>query len=305
MNIKKKILVGFTVLLSVFLGWYFLIKQSDYTIHFKVQAARATVQQGIKEWTAIREQKEGVKYVLTQKSGLSEVSYTLTQGEKQLIYDWEVISKNDSVVTVNVGISDTKQSWYNKLTVPFFETDFKKEQLEKITDFKKGLDEHLKKFKVKIEGPGNSDEEFVAYISLKSVMQEKAQTMIANDAIITGFLYSNKIKITGRPYVEVTNWDQEKETLEFNYCFPIAKNTKIIPDAVVKFKTLPVIKGLKATYYGNFRTSDRAWFALQDYAERNNLQLEHRVLEHFLANPFNGGEELEWETKVIIPFQKK
>ncbi len=66
-----------------------------------------------------------------------------------------------------------------------------------------------------------------------------------------------------------------------------------------------MIKGLKATYYGNFRTSDRAWFALQDYAERNNLQLEHRVLEHFLANPFNGGEELEWETKVIIPFQKK
>jgi effector-binding domain-containing protein len=305
MSIKKKIWIGCSVFFTAFLGWYFLIKQSDYTIHFKVQAARATVHQGIKEWAASREQKEGVKYVLTQKSGLSQVSYTLTQGQKQVVYDWEVVSKNDSVVSVNVGITDINQSWYNKLTVPFFETDFKKEQLEKITDFKKGLDTHLKNFKVKIEGPGNSNEEFVAYIALKSVIQEKAQTMIANDAIITGFLYTNKIKITGRPYVEVTNWDQEKETLEFNYCFPVAKNTKIIPHAIVKFKTLPVIKGLKATYYGNFRTSDRAWFALQDYAERNNLQLEHRVLEHFLANPFNGGDELKWETKVIIPFQNK
>lgn len=305
MSIKKKILVGCTVLLAVFLGWYFLIKQSDYTIHFKVKAARATVIQGLAEWTAIQQQKGNAKYELTQKTSRSALTYTLTQGEKKMIYDWEFSSINDSIVKVSVAISDSKNSFYNKITVPFFETDFKKEQLEKITDFKKGLDEHLKKFKVKIEGPENSDQEFVAYISLKSVMQEKAQTMIANDAIITGFLYTNNIKIIGRPYVEVTKWDQEKETLEFNYCFPIAKNTKIILDAVVKFKTLPVIKGLKATYYGNFRTSDRAWFALQDYAERNNLQLEHRVLEHFLANPFNGGEELEWETKVIIPFQKK
>lgn len=305
MSIKKKILVGCTVLLAVFLGCYFLIKQSDYTIHFKVKAARATVIQGLAEWTVIQQQKGNAKYELTQKTSRSALTYTLTQGEKKMIYDWKFSSINDSIVKVSVAISDSKHSFYNKITVPFFETDFKKEQLGKITDFKKGLEAHLKNFKVKIEGTGNSDEEFVAYVALKSVMQEKAQTMIANDATITGFLYTNNIKITGRPYVEVTNWNQEKETLEFNYCFPVAKNTKIIPDAVVKFKTLPVIKGLKATYYGNFRTSDRAWFTLQDYAERNGITLENKILEHFMANPFNGGDELEWETKVIIPFQKK
>ena len=78
-----------------------------------------------------------------------------------------------------------------------------------------------------------------------------------------------------------------------------------VPDAKVKFKAIPSIKGLKATYYGNFRTSDRAWFALIDYAKRNQINLENRVLENFLANPFNGGNELEWETKIIIPFASK
>jgi effector-binding domain-containing protein len=62
---------------------------------------------------------------------------------------------------------------------------------------------------------------------------------------------------------------------------------------------------LKATYYGNFRTSDRAWFALMDHAKKHNLKLENKVLEHFLSNPFNGGEELQWETKIIIPFASK
>jgi effector-binding domain-containing protein len=41
--------------------------------------------------------------------------------------------------------------------------------------------------------------------------------------------------------------------------------TKLIDNAVVKFKTIPAVKGLQATYFGNFRTSDRAWFALLDY----------------------------------------
>jgi effector-binding domain-containing protein len=129
--------------------------------------------------------------------------------------------------------------------------------------------------------------------------------MIANDALITGFLFENQIKIIGRPYLEIVKWDLDKETIDFNYCFPVQKPTNNIVNDVVKFKTLPVVKGLKATYYGNFRTSDRAWFALMDYAKKHNLKLENKVLEHFLSNPFNGGEELQWETKIIIPFASK
>ena len=109
----------------------------------------------------------------------------------------------------------------------------------------------------------------------------------------------------GKPYVEITKWDLDKEMIEFNYCFPIDKNTKDIENEVVKFKTLPAIKGLKATYFGNFRTSDRAWFALLDHAKLNDLKLENTVREHYMDNPFNGGEELQWETKIIIPFASK
>jgi effector-binding domain-containing protein len=136
-------------------------------------------------------------------------------------------------------------------------------------------------------------------------MQEKAQTMIANDAIITGYLFTNKIKIIGKPFIEVTRWDKDKEILQFNYCFPIPKDAKFVANPNVKFKNIPAVKGLKATYFGNFRTSDRAWFALLDYANKQNVVLDSKVVENFLANPFNGGNELEWETKIIIPFASK
>jgi effector-binding domain-containing protein len=305
MTVSKKIIIACSAFLSLFLIWYLIIKKTDYSISFKVNAATGTVFQGIQEWSNAQGLKDSEKYVILEKRNFDFIKQEMSKKEVQMHYTWDITSINDSVTKVNVGIKDLNHSWYNKLTAPFFNTEFKQEQIKKITDFKKGLSEHLKNFKVRIDGEGTSEETFVAYINLKSVLQEKARYMIANDALITGFLYENQIKIIGRPYLEIVKWDLDKETIDFNYCFPVEKPINDIVNDVVKFKTLPAVKGLKATYYGNFRTSDRAWFALMDYAKKNNLKLENKVLEHFLSNPFNGGEELQWETKIIIPFASK
>lgn len=305
MTVSKKIIIACSAFLSLFLIWYLFIKKTDYSISFKVNAATGTVFQGIQEWSVLQLEKENENYTILEKRNFDFIKQEMTKKEVQMHYTWDITSINDSVTKVNVGIKDLNHSWYNKLTAPFFNTEFKQEQIKKITDFKKGLSEHLKNFKVRIDGEDVSEETFVAYINLKSVLQEKARYMIANDALITGFLFENQIKIIGRPYLEIVKWDLDKETIDFNYCFPVQKPTNNIVNDVVKFKTLPVVKGLKATYYGNFRTSDRAWFALFDYAKKNNLKLENKVLEHFLSNPFNGGEELQWETKIIIPFASK
>lgn len=303
MNIKIKWSVA--AVLIAFLGWYFLIKQSDYTITFESKTATGTIFQGIQEWSVAQSKKNNEAYATVEKKNFDFIQQEYEKGNDQMEYSWNIKSINDSTSKVEVNVTDRNHSWYNRLTVPFITTPFKERQIAKIKDFKAGLEEHLKAFKVKIDGEGQSKEVYVAYISLKSVLQEKAQTMIANDAIIMSYLHSHAIEIVGKPYVEIVNWDKDKETVEFNYCFPVPKNAKIIADAKVKFKTIPAMKGLKATYYGNFRTSDRAWFALLDYAKRNAIQLDNKVLENFLDNPFNGGNELEWETKIIIPFASK
>ncbi|MCZ8197769.1 MAG: hypothetical protein O9267_09195 [Flavobacterium sp.] len=305
MTSKKKYLVGFIVVFSLFSIWYLFVKESDYIINFKAQTSTGTIFQGIQEWSKQRAVKENEVYTTLEKRNFDFIFQEVKKGNESYQYSWEMTSVNDSTTAVSVAIKDLNNSIYNKLTAPFFPTKFKEEQIKKITEFRDGLKEHLSALKVKIEGEGSSEETFIAYINLKSVLQEKAQTMITNDAKITGYLQENKIKIIGKPYLEVINWDLDAEKLDFNYCFPIDKNTQYIPDANVKFKMLPAVKGLKATYYGNMRTSDRAWFALLDYAKKNNLKLNNKPLEHFFANPFNGGNELEWETQIVIPFDKK
>jgi effector-binding domain-containing protein len=305
MKAKNKFIIGFSLLVSGFLIWYLFVKENDYMISFTVKAASGTVFQGINEWSAIRLEKEKENYKIVSKNNFDLIRQRMIKGNSQMEYTWEMVPVNDSMTRVNVSIKELGHGLYNKITAPFWNTPFKVSQIDKIKSFKDGLNDHISKFKYKIDGIGSSKEEFVAYISLKSVLQTKAQTMIGNDGLITGFLQTHNIKIKGRPYVEVIKWDFEKETLDFNYCFPIDKNTKIIADTDVKFKTIPAMKGLKATYFGNMRTSDRSWFALLDYAKKNGYELNNKPLEHFLANPFDGGDELTWETQVIIPFQKK
>jgi effector-binding domain-containing protein len=304
MNNKLKLLLA-VVTLS-FLGWYFLLKQSDYTITFKVNAATGTISQGIMEWSTIQSKSQNELYTLLEKRNFDFIKQQMKKGNQVMEYTWNMESINDSMTNVTIGIKDLNHSFYNRLTAPFISTKFRTEQIDKMKSFKVGLEDHIDDFKIRIDGEGSSKEMFVAYISLKSVLQEKAQTMLEYDTKIVGYLDKNKIKIIGyRPYLEVTEWDKDKEIVSFNYCFPIAKNTKYVSDSNVKFKTISAIKGLQATYFGNYRTSDRAWFTLLDYAKTHNLKLENKVLEHFLSNPFNGGEELQWETKIIIPFASK
>ncbi|MFV5698288.1 hypothetical protein ACM55H_07935 [Flavobacterium sp. ZT3R17] len=305
MIVRKKIILGFSAIFLVFLIWYLFIKKSDYSISFKVNTATGTIFQGIQEWSEIQLVNQKENYTTLEKKNFDFIKQEMEKGNVHMEYTWEMSSIDDSITAVTVGIKDLNNSLFNRLTAPFYSTSFKVEQIKKVTDFKNGLNNHIKNFRVKIDGEGTSEETFVAYLNLTSVLQEKAQSMIANDGIITGFLQQNNIKIIGRPYLEIESWDLDKETINFNYCFPIDKKTKIIENELVKFKKLPAIRGLKATYYGSFRTSDRAWFALLDYAKNHNYKLENKPLENFLANPFNGGDELEWEAKIIIPFAKK
>lgn len=304
MTVRKKILIVIIVLFSIVLAWYLFVKKDDYIISFKEKAATQTIFQGIQEWTKAQLKSNNENYVLLEKRNFDFIKQQLKKDDSDLEYSWEITPINDSITAINIGIKDNNHSLYNRISAPFLETKFKVAQIEKIKNFKKGLEEHLSSYKVKLEGEGTTEETFVAYIKLKSVLQEKAQTMIMNDAIITGFLQRNAIKIIGKPYVQIENWDLDTDNLEFNYCFPVDKNIKIIEDNQIKFKTIPAIKGLKATYFGNFRTSDRAWFCIFDYAKKHSIELEKKPLEHFMANPFNGGTEIEWETKIIIPFRK-
>ena len=298
---RKKITVAAVALFAIFLSWYLFIKQNDYEINFKANAATGTVYQGILDWAKNREKAGTEKFTIIEKNQYDHLVQQMTSEKTVVEYRWTIESINDSITSIKVGVNDKNNKIWNRIAAPFG-SEFITNEISKIKTFKSALEEHISNFKVGTVEEGESPKVYVAYISLESVLQEKAQTMIGNDNIIVGYLYNNKIKIIGKPILEVEKIDLETEKMTFNYCFPIDKNTKCIADANVKFKTIQAKKGLKIDYFGNYRTSDRAWFKAIDYAKKNNIALDLRLVENYLNNPFNGGSESEWKTTIVIPF---
>ncbi len=294
----KKILSAIGILLFVFLGWYLLIKPYDYRVTFKVKTTAGTINQTLKIWNVGLENSTPIN-----QESLSELTQNIKINDSTFRYQWSINSLNDSVSKVKVYIKDLDHSMANKISIPFYNTDFEKRTLKTVSDFTDKLLEHLKKIKVKVDGESFSRSTYCAYIPMKGLQVEKARGMMKNYSLLTQVLSADQVKMNGTPFVEVTDWNQQNDSIEYHFCFPIIKSDSLPKHPLIQYKQYQGVKALKATYNGNYITSDRAWYALLEYADRNNIAIENKPVEVFNNNPNFGGNELRWEAEIYMPIK--
>ncbi|WP_240911230.1 AraC family transcriptional regulator [Yeosuana marina] len=277
-------------------AWY-VLKPYDYTVTFKTKANFGTINQTLKLWSnSILDSA----YIVKQKS-LNDVKQQIVSRGNSYIYHWQFVNINDSLTRVNIGINDENHSLKNRIDNLFSYTDFEKEVKTTITDFVTILKEHLDKFKVTIIGEVNIPEVYCAYVSVKSKQYNKAKGMMQNYGLLNSVLIQNHIVLNGRPIVDVTNWNMQNDSIHFDFCYPIIKQEKLPDFDIIKYKWIKSKKAIKAVYNGNYITSDRAWYALLEYAKKNKIKVSKTPLEVFYNNPNFGGDELRWKAEIYMP----
>ena len=121
---------------------------------------------------------------------------------------------------------------------------------------------------------------------------------------LSQIMLKDGIEPKGTPFIEVTNWNQATDSITYNFCFPI-KNKENLPQfPEVKYKRLYERKALKATYHGNYITSDRAWYRLLSYAQENGIEVINEPFEIFYNNPSTGGNERNWKAEIFMPIKE-
>jgi len=298
----RKIIFFVGVILIGGLVWYLFIKPHDYQVNFKVKTFPGTINQIIKTWSSTIDNSK----ILEQENvGLLKLKQQLKFGDSTYIYTWNIIPETDSTSNVKVYVKDTEHSFTNKLLVPFSDTDFEKRTRKTLLDFNTKLSEHISKFKVRIIGEEQINSTFCACTTQTTTQFGKAQGMMKDFPLLDGILAKNGVKLDGRPKLEVTNWDTLTDHITFNFCYPIIKSDTLPQHPEINYIGFPSKRALKAEYYGNYITSDRAWYALLDYAEKNNLNVHPLPIEVFHNNPNMGGDELKWKTEVYLPLLKE
>jgi len=295
---KKKIISIIGIILLGVLLWYLFIKPYDYLVTFKANTFPGAVNQSIKTWNTSL--KNGV---ITDQKDIDQLGQQITFNDSIFSYQWKINSINDSTSNVKVYIKDIDHSLKNKIMIPFKDTDFEKRTKKTVFDFFENLNDHINNFKVIVEGKSEIPSTYCAYVSIKTDQFKKAIGMMQNYSLLSTHMVENDIALNGKPFIEITNWNMEKDSIHYNFCFPIIKIDSLPPHKSIKYKQFNAKKALKAIYNGNYITSDRAWYALIDYANKKNIEIEYRPVEIFYNNPNLGSNELSWKAEIFLPIK--
>jgi len=296
---QKKL--GWTLILILLgsLVWYLFIKPNDYQVTFRTKAIPGTVNQSIKLWAAGLDQTK-----LISQTNLFDFKHQIQFRDSIYEYDWQIKALNDSVSEVKVLVKDVKHSLSNKVAIAFSETDFEKRTKSTVKNLMFTLKEHIDSFKVTISGTENIPAKYCAYVSLKSPQTQKALKMMENYPFLNSVLSKNKVQLDGLPFIEIEDWDMEKDSITYNFCYPIIKKDTLPEIAGLAYKQVPAKKAIKSIYNGNYITSDRAWYALIDYAKKNQLAILKTPVEVYHNNPNMGDDELNWKAEVYMPLKE-
>jgi Transcriptional regulator, effector-binding domain/component len=295
----RKILSIIIALLMVSMVWYLFLKPQDYQVSFMVKTNPGTVYETVKAWN------QGLDSVVPIDFESTEHFYqTLVVNDSVHKYEWIVTPVNDTLSQVDVNIVDPDHSMDNKWKIIFSDTDFAIGSRKTLLDFNDFLSDHLKSFKVSIEGSSELFSSYCACVTLNTTPENKAKGMMGEYNFLNTILLENGVQLNGPPFVEVLEWDLRKNSLQFNFCNPIIRSEKLPNHPDLSYKRIFPKKALKAIYNGNYITSDRAWYFLLDYAKKSNIPVEEKPIEVFYNNPNMGGNELEWKTEVFMPLKE-
>ncbi len=287
------LLVGLTVL-----GWYLFFKPFEFQVNLKAITLPGDIIQTIRIWDRSMENSR-----IIEVDSLSGLSQKIVWNNRTYNYDWH-FDVNDSTTTdVKIKISEPGNTIANKLLVPFSNQPIEQDAREVSLTFLDIMRTHLKITSVKIDGETKLPPLFCACTTLETKQVDKAIGMMRDYNLLTSFISEFELEVSGPPIVKLLDWNHNLGTLKFDFCFPIIKTDSLPRISEISYKEIREDKVLKATYHGNYITSDRAWYSLIYHAQTNGYQMKGLPIEYFYNNPNLGSDEHTWKAEIFLPIR--
>jgi len=280
------------------IGYYFFVKPSEFEVNLKAKTIPGDLIGTIRIWNRSLDSAR-----IVQVDSFNSLKQTIILGDRNYKYDWNFVTVNDSLTEVNIQITQPGRMLLNKLLIPFTNQDIEKDAKDIVSGFYEILKEHLRITRVELIGEVELDSSFCVCRSLETSQIEKANGMMKDYPLLTSFIANFNLKTAGPPIVKIGTWRHNLGELKFDFCFPIIEQDSLPVIDSLFYRKFKKKKVLKAEYYGNYITSDRAWYALLYYAEKNGYKVDSFPIEYFHNNPNLGMRESEWKAEVFLPLK--
>ena len=158
----------------------------------------------------------------------------------------------------------------------------------------------LKTFRFEFTGYQNFKGKSCVYMKLRSTPRGKAGAMISNVIGLNQFVKENNLEMDGSPFLIIYDWNEFKDSISFDFCFPV-KPTKLVPEhPKIKFMTVDSMEAVKTDFYGNYSITDISWHNLTEEAKELGYRSNNKLIEVYYNDPHIGGNELEWKAEIYL-----
>ncbi|WP_394750367.1 GyrI-like domain-containing protein [Spongiimicrobium salis] len=303
MSKKKYIFGSISLLVAAVSVWYFFVKPYDYQIRFEKKTSPGTIFNHVDKWVKALAKSENTVILNATTKPYTHSEFDLKIKDSIISMDWDFESITDSTTQITISVRDHQNSAITRFKNLVSNPPLKKMLLNKTSKFNRSLNNLLELHKVKIIGEADIPKGFYAFIASKSTIDQKANTMIKLNVEILYWLKKQNIEVIGRPILVTTSWEVPKDSISFDFMFPIQKKDSLPFHESIKFKSHGGGRGIKAIFNGNYRISDRAWFSLYEFAKRNNIAIETLPIEYFRNDPLEGSNAIDWITEIYLPLK--
>jgi effector-binding domain-containing protein len=298
---KIFISIAFIILLAIIGGITFLLtRPSDYQAHFAVKATPDIAYYNILNWDIWNRNDSSTKIEILNKTPVSNISQKVTLNDTTLFFNWEFKKLNDSITLVRAYVSDPDRKIHNRLTVPFINTRFKISVRNNLLDIKTRLELMLKKFHYKFTGYQYFEKKSCVYINLKSTPEGKARAMMLNVTELNQFVRQNNLVLDGNPFLVIHDWNESKDSVNFDFCFPISRIGAVPEHPKIKFMTVDSMEALKIDFYGNYSITNITWYNLAEEVKKQGYRSNNKLIEVYFNDPHSGGNDLEWKAEIYM-----
>lgn len=299
----KKSILYLIVIVVLALGiWYFFIKPYNYQVSFTTKQSQSIVYDHLANWHDGKSRSDSVVSLIS-KNPFSGIIQDYKFGDSVFKFNWDLKMIDANTTKVTAKVKDEKHSIMQNLYIISSDNHFKNKSITTVQKFGESLMKNAENYRIHEVTDSVIPAQHCAYISVKSKINEKASAMLKNIFYVMNYIKEHDtIQLAGHPFLEVTEWNVENDSLKFDFCFPInkMKNYPKLPSNV-HIKQTKEHKALKTIFNGNYRISDRAWLQLRDYAAFNDIKINNLPVEIFHNDPHTGVNALDWKAEVFMP----
>jgi hypothetical protein len=301
-----RILVFATIIIFVILAGSTLLlltRPSDYQAHFIAKTVPDVAYFSVLNWHSWNRNEMVPDVKILQKSPVSSLSVKISAHDSTFIFNWKFEKINDSTTLVRVNVSDPDRKVYNRLVGSFFNTRFKRDVRGNVLDIKDHLEYVSKSFRFRFTGFERFDSITCVAMRLKSTIRGKAMTMLANVTALNEFVHQNRLELNGPPFLVIYDWDESRDSITYDFCFPIRRQDAVPEDPKIKLQTVEGMDAVKTDFFGNYSLTDVTWHDLVNEARKMGYISNHKVIEVYYHDPHEGGDELEWKAGIYLGVQ--